>query len=335
MKIGKGDHVYTWVDNWAKIPEDEVAAKGWSHHDAVIRSDGRIVSCHGGKPTILTFDPDGNVVESWDAPITEAHGITIAAGEGEGEVLWIGDTGRKRAPELNYEYPDGSKPSQAIKLDLRGKELLRIGQPDLSIYDAGAFSVTSVAVHQESHGGNGDVWVADGYGQSVVHRYDRQGDYLGSINGEEGAAGRFNTPHGLLIDYRKAEPELYIADRANNRVQVYDLEGGFKRSFGEDWLITPCAFAVAGDLLAIPELQARVTLVDLNDDLAGQLGANLEAAQREGWPNSLGEGGVPMRPPDLGPGKFNSPHGIAADAQGNLYVPEWLIGGRFTKLVKS
>ena len=149
-------------------------------------------------------------------------------------------------------------------------------------------------------------------------------------------ASAVSTPRtGYWCDYRKADPELYIADRANNRVMVYDLEGNFKRKFGEDWLITPCAFAVAGDLLAIPELQARVTLVDPDDNLAGQLGDNTSVAQREGWPNVHGHDGNLERPPDLEPGKFNSPHGIAADAEGNLYVPEWLIGGRFTKLVRN
>ena len=334
MKIGSGDHVYTWVDDWARIPPDEAATKGWSHHDAVVRADGRIVSCHQGKPTILSFDPDGNVVDSCDAQITEAHGMSIAS-EGDGEVLWIGDTGRKRLAEINYDYPDDAKPSEAVKLDFAGNAMMRIGQPDLDIYTDGPFSVTSVAVHQEKHGGNGDIWVADGYGQSWVHRYTKDGEYLGSINGEESGVGRFNTPHGLLVDYRKADPELYIADRANNRVMVYDLEGNFKRKFGEDWLITPCTFAVAGDLLAIPELQARVTLVDPDDNLAGQLGDNTSVAQREGWPNVHGHDGNLERPHDLEPGKFNSPHGIAADAEGNLYVPEWLIGGRFTKLVRD
>ena len=133
MKIGSGDHVYTWVDDWARIPPDEAATKGWSHHDAVVRADGRIVSCHQGKPTILSFDPDGNVVDSCDAPITEAHGMSIAS-DGDGEVLWIGDTGRKRLAEINYDYPDDAKPSEAVKLDFAGNALMRIGQPDLDFY---------------------------------------------------------------------------------------------------------------------------------------------------------------------------------------------------------
>ena len=109
------------------------------------------------------------------------------------------------------------------------------------------------------------------------------------------------------MDYRKADPELYIADRANNRVMVYDLEGNFKRKFGEDWLITPCTFAVAGDLLAIPELQARVTLVDPDDNLAGQLGDNTSVAQREGWPNVHGHDGNLERPPTSNPASSTAP----------------------------
>jgi sugar lactone lactonase YvrE len=53
------------------------------------------------------------------------------------------------------------------------------------------------------------VWVTDGYGESYVHRYDKTGDYQGSINGEEGEAGPFNSPHGLAVD---GEGNLYIAE---------------------------------------------------------------------------------------------------------------------------
>ena len=54
-----------------------------------------------------------------------------------------------------------------------------------------------------------------------------------------------------------------------------------------------------------------------------------------GWPNNLDDNGNPVRSRVLQTGKFNSPHGIATDNDGNIYSGEWLIGGRYTKLVKS
>jgi len=201
------------------------------------------------------------------------------------------------------------------------------------------YSPTWVAVNEERHGGNGDVWVADGYGQSYVHRYDKSGNYIASINGEEGVAGRFNCPHAIFIDRRRSGQggsgtELYVADRANGRVQVYDLEGNFKRVFGSGFLTTPSGFAVHGDLLVIAELRARLTLCGKNDEFICYLGANEAVCDVEGWPNNKDASGNIIPTSLLESGKFNSPHGLAADAQGNLYVAEWLIGGRFIRLGK-
>ena len=195
-------------------------------------------------------------------------------------------------------------------------------------------SPTSVAVDEERFGGSGDVWVADGYGQSYVHRYDKTGAYIGSINGEEGSAGRFNCPHGIFIDRRRGEPELYVADRANARVQVYALDGSFKRVFGSEFLTTPSAFVTHGDQMIIAELRARLTVVDGDDNLVCYLGANESVCDVDGWPNNRDSEGKLIPTSLLEPGKFNSPHGMAVDADGNLYVAEWLIGGRLTKLAK-
>lgn len=182
-------------------------------------------------------------------------------------------------------------------------------------------------------GGNDDIWVADGYGSSLVHRYDKNGQYLSSIDGEEGKAGHFKSPHTIFVDTRKSDPELYIADRANNRVQVYDLESTFKRSFGEDFLVMPTCFGISGDDLIMIELRARVAVVDRNDGFICYLGSNLEVCDSEGWPNGKNAQGEPIRSPRLEAGKFNSPHGMAVDRDGNVYISEWLIGGRYTKLV--
>jgi len=336
VRIGSGKHTYEWIDNWARIPDSQSARAGWAHPGVAVTEAGEVISFHQGDPTVLVFDREGNLRRSFDTGLTEGHGMALVK-EGDTEYLWIADTGSKRDYRAGYEYPATSRPGQAVKMTLDGRVVMTIRQPDLPIYREGKFSPTSVAVNEERHGGNGDVWVADGYGQSHVHRYSRYnkaGEYLGSINGQEGAAGAFKTPHGLWIDTRGSEPELYVADRGNGRVQVYDLDGNFKRVFGSDFLTTPCAFAVDGDLLVIAELRARLAVVDPDEKLVCYLGANEAVCDLEGWPNMKNERGEIVRTNRLAPGKFNSPHGIAVDADGNVYVAEWLIGGRMTKLVK-
>lgn len=326
MRIGDGNTEYQWTEDWAHIPPSESASHGWAHHGVAITASGEVISFHPGDSTMLVFDSQGRLVRSWETDFTDAHGITIV-NEGGVEYLWVADNGRKRSHALGYEYGEGEASGQAVKITLQGEVVQRLERPDLSIYETGLYSPTSVAVNAE----NGDIWLADGYGQSYVHRYDSSGNYLSSINGEEGA-GRFRTPHSVFVDTRKADAELYVSDRANGRVQVYDMEGGFKRVFGSDFLTTPSAFAVHRDTMIIAELNARLAVVDSEDNLIGYLGGNLPVAQVTGWPNNLNESGLPVRTSLLEPGKFNSPHGLAVDSVGSIYVSEWLIGGRFIKL---
>jgi hypothetical protein len=118
----------------------------------------------------------------------------------------------------------------------------------------GDYCPCGTAVDEERLGGNGDIWVADGYGAGLVHRFDRHREHLLTLSGEEGG-GRFLCPHAVFIDRRGGKtPELYIADRENRRVQVYDLDGRYLRTFGAAFLNSPSGFAVSGDLLVVAEL---------------------------------------------------------------------------------
>jgi hypothetical protein len=187
-------------------------------------------------------------------------------------------------------------------------------------------------------GGNGDVWVADGYGSSLVHRFDKHGNHLSVLTGEEGG-GRFVCPHAVFIDRRPHKaPELYIADRENKRVQVYDLDGRYLRTVGEGFLCSPSGFAQWGEILVIAELYSRLALLDANDALVGYVGRDPDAKdeggwpERPGWPNALTDDGYVRAPRLTDRDRFNSPHSVAVDSEGNLYVSEWVLGGRYSKL---
>ncbi len=336
MAIGSGRASYEWLDHWAKVPDTESARTEWAHHDVGVTQGGEVVTFHQDNRTVLVLGKDGDVLRSWDSGLTAAHGMVMVV-EGASEYAWIADTGRTRPASQQYRATDtGQRLSgRVVKTTLDGKIIAELQEPGIPIYREGDYLPTSVAVNEERHGGNGDIWVADGYGQSYVHRYTKAGEYVGGITGEEGRGGRFSTPHGVFVDRRRSEPELYVADRANHQVQVYDLEGTFKRAFGSDFLTSPSVFAVDGDLLVVGELRARLAVLDGDDKLVTYLGSNEEVCDVPGWPNNLNDGGEIVPTSLIQHGKFNSPHGLAADSDGNLYVAEWLIGGRMVKLAKA
>ncbi len=333
IKVGDEGETYEWLEDWADIPSPDQAKIGWAHHGLAVTRAGDIVAFHPERSEVLIFGVDGHLQRSWPVGLKEGHGITLVEQGGQ-ELLWLADPGSKmrKAADSSYKPDVAADRGQVVQFDLEGAELMRLARPPHPAYSDGVFAPTSIAVNEARHGGNGDVWVADGYGQSLVHRYRADGSYVSTLSGEEGRAGRFNCPHGVFIDRRRGDPELWVADRGNARAQVYDLDGVWLRSVGDGFLNSPSAFVADGPNIVVGELFARLAILDPDDRLVGYLGENGEVRQTPGWPNALDASEHPSRTPHLRPGHFNSPHGLTADSSGNLYVAEWLIGGRMVKL---
>jgi histidinol-phosphatase len=335
VQAGEGDCAYDWEEDWTQPHGSPLAQIGHAHPGVVVTADGEIITFHPGDPTVLVYAADGTLVRSWVTDLVEGHGLTLAR-EGDTEVLWIVDNGTKVSVGADGQYASVAAPhgGRAVKMTLDGTVLLEIGRPPSPAYEGGTpWAPTSVAVDEECHGGNGDVWLADGYGQGVVHRYDSQGTWLSSFDGSGSQGGAFNCPHAVFIDRRRAEPELYIADRGNAQVQVFGLDGEFRRVVGQGFLNSPSAFATDGRLLIIGELYARLTVCDESDNFVCYIGENGAAVDRAGWPNSLDDAGKPIAATALlEPGRFNSPHGLAVGADRRIYVAEFLLGGRLIRL---
>jgi hypothetical protein len=178
---------------------------------------------------------------------------------------------------------------------------------------------------------DGGFFLADGYGSYRVHRYDKDANWLFTF-GEPGKGdGQFNTPHGICIETREGGPNtVLVADRANGRLQWFTLEGKHLKT--QKGFILPANLDIRGDVLLVPDLSARVTLLDKENKVIAHLGEDPEwrAAvvkdKNKLRLNENGEGWVS--------GKFLHPHDACFDAAGNIFVAEWVQTGRITKLRK-
>src|SRR6185437_13482066 len=151
----------------------------------------------------------------------------------------------------------------------------------------------------------------DGYGSQILARFDKNFKHIKTIGGRGKEHGKFNTCHGVWISTLKDEPELYIADRANNRLEVFSPELEYKRTIGD--VRMPCCFYQHAGQLYVPELGARVSIFDADDKLVARLGD--------------GQG---IKPDQIAqhPDKFATPHALTVASNGDLYVIEWLPYGR-------
>lgn len=324
MNLKVADLEFEWVDQWGNRPIE----KGWSHHGLAISKEGNIITSAADQRAILFLDSEGNPLKSFEADVMDAHGLSLSV-ENDEEFIWVTDAGKRREPHGKYGYPI-LKDGKVVKYNLNGDKILEIEKISIPSYQEDTYFSPTVCT---SNPENGDLWITDGYGQHLIHRFNNKMEYIQTIDGKDGAC-EFKNPHWIYMDMRKGVPELYIADRQNNQIQVYDAEGNFLKCFGQGITHTPSVLSTSGTTLIVGELNARILFFDANDNFLGELGNGVNYTQLKGWPNRLDTAGLPIRPQDLEIGKFNSPHGLDCDQDGNIYICEWLIGGRFTKLKK-
>jgi len=320
-----GPLAYEWIDGWG--PATDPTA--WPHRGLVTLASGEIAMYEAGARRLQVITPDGTLVRAVDMPVPEAHGITYDRSSPGIEKLWLADAANQLRPDAGYASPSTSESSSVVAVSIDGRELQRLARPDHAAYrDGAAYRPTAVAIVP----GSGDIWVADGYGQSLVHRFRADGSYRATLDGTEGA-GRFTTCHFVYADVRRGEPELYVCDRSNARIQVYGADGRYRRVIDTGSLAAPTWIAADGDRLVLVEFKPpQLTILDRDDRVIGHLGLDTDAPSRPGWPNAIGPDGRRVRSSALQPGSFNSPHAVTVGLDGSLYVTEWLIGGRTTKL---
>jgi len=242
---------------------------------AIDRND-HVLVFDRGEPPILVFDARGNFKGAFGRGLfTSPHGLRV---DPEGNV-WVTDN-------ANHTV---------LKLDPTGKVLLTLGTKNESGTDERHFNKpTDVAFAR-----NGDFYVSDGYGNSRVVKFDKDGRFILAWGRKGSGDGEFNLPHAVRVD---SKDQVYVADRENNRIQVFDSKGKFLRKIEG---IAPFGLEIArDDTLYVADGRANV-IVKMRAD--GTVLARWGGTGR-------------------GPGQFDMAHGIAVDSAGAVYACD--INGR-------
>jgi sugar lactone lactonase YvrE len=318
VRLGSGYHTYEADLNWGKLPAGMKYGLGCG-----IVADGKdriYVTSRSSNPCVAVFDRDGKLLETWSNDFAEkvsytpeqvvdsAHCIYWSK-EKDGEFFYFTENAGKNGKDPSFGR-------RVYKTDLRGKILYEIGNVAKESSTTQKFewtNPTDVAV-----AANGDIYVVDGYGSQKVSRFDKNFKHIKTIGTRGKEHGQFNTCHGVWINTLKkgAEPEVYIADRHNDRLEVFDLELNYKRTLAGN-VRNPCCFYQHKDFLYVPDLAARVTIFDADDKLVAQLGDGFEA-----------DGKTPKKDAQTNPALFARPHAMCVDSHGDFYVLEWIPTGR-------
>jgi len=327
--VGSGEHRYEVLHGWPQLPE----RFSWqTTHNVAVDSEGLLYVIHEGRanqaehPAIFVFDAEGKYVRSFGAEFQGGgHGIEIR-NEGGQDFIYVAAYQAVRS---------------FAKFDLQGEQVWRKGAPmdsggyvegeertshTKAIWGRDRFQPTNFAFHPD-----GGFFLADGYGSYRIHRYDQDANWVSTF-GEIGTEdGQFQLPHGLWVDDRgDGEPLLVVSDRVNARLQWFTLAGKHVRTQGD--FLLPANNDVLGDLMVVPDLVGRVTLLGKDNQVLAHLGddsARIQADQKEH--NTFHIRGDEST---WQPGKFIHPHDACFDAAGNIFVAEWVGTGRVTKLRK-
>lgn len=152
---------------------------------------------------------------------------------------------------------------------MNGKTVQVITQPDHALYH-GQDAMPYIPTWTAQHPVTGEIWLADGYGASLLHRFSAKGELMQSYDGSEGA-GRFACPHGINFRTTPAgHVELFITDRGNKRTVVYDDNGNLLRQ--TNLTHSSCCFDFLRNCVLIPELLTGAKV--LNADSLAFTGRN-------------------------------------------------------------
>ncbi|MCL5018909.1 MAG: peptidyl-alpha-hydroxyglycine alpha-amidating lyase family protein [Patescibacteria group bacterium] len=272
---------YKLVPGWPELPA------GWALDattGVAIDSLDQVYILNRSAHPLLCFSREGKLIRSWgEGMFKEAHGLRI----GPDNSIWTTDT----------------KDHIVMKFTPEGKLLMTLGtKGDSGETDKKFYRPTDMAFAP-----SGDIYVSDGYGNSRVAKFSKDGKFILAWGTKGAGEGQFDLPHTVRLD---SKGQVYVGDRNNGRIQIFTADGKFINQWaniGQPWglWITP------DDMFYIADGK-NSKIMKLN--ITGEI---LESWGKQG-PN---------------PGEFDLCHQIAVDSKGDLYITE-ITNKRIQKFTK-
>jgi hypothetical protein len=303
---GNGEWTYEVVQDWGSLPPD--THFGGTHGAIAQDNAGHIYVSTQSATGVLVYNSRGNLIRAIANAYPEVHSMVHAEEHGE-EFFYA--TVQKGTPTENWLF---------IKMKSDGTVVMKITAPR----EAGFKTPNEWRLTAAVPAPDGSIFIANGYGDSRIFRFDKDGNYKGSFAEKGAREGQLDCSHGLALDVRYDQPLLMVCDRENRRLCHFDLDGKYVGSVTRH-LRRPCQVSFSGDHAVVSELEGRVTVLDRDNVPIAFLGDN---PQRTQWAN------YELNPQDIHVGLFSAAHGCFIDDDQNILVSDWNHAGRVTKLAR-
>ena len=283
---------YVFAPDAIKLPE---GAKMGAAAAVAFDARGHIYVLTRGAQAFFEFDPNGTFVRSFgDAMFTRSHGLRI---DREGN-LWATDVGAHTV----------------VKLNPMGQVLLTIGtKGQAGEWNEAAGSRKLNQPNDIAIAANGDVFIAQGHtpgltsGDARVLKFDKDGRFIKSWGGKGKEPGQFDVAHGIAIDPKGL---LWVMDRENSRIQVFDADGTFVRE--QKYKGLPCSVAFGRDeAFMVNGFTGQLLRLDAGGKVLAATGK-----------------------PGTAPGEFGEAHFIALSPRNDVYIAD-SVNGQLMKFVRK
>ncbi len=248
--IGAGEYRYEYQPDWANLPSG-MSLQGPS--GVAVDSSDQVYVFQRQGPAVLIFNRSGQIQGVWqrrDGVPADAHHIHV----GPDDTVYLTDRDAH----------------QVLLYDTEGRLLRSLGTRDQAAMQAPFNHPADVCVAP-----SGELYVADGYGNSSVHRFSAAGDYISSFGSPGSGPGQFRVPHSVRVS---SDGRVYVADRENHRVQVFTAEG----QFVTEWTDFKCPMGVhidAAQVVYVTDQIPRISLYTLDGELLAR-GRTFEGAHQ-------------------------------------------------------